>query len=196
MQIIQKDINELIPYNRNQKRHDDKQIQNVANSIKRFGWKQPIVIDKNDVVVIGHCRLLAAKKLGLKEVPCLIADDLTEDEIRELRIADNKTNESEWDFDFLTDDVKELSFDGFDFDFDFPVDIGNEVTSDGENVGSLADRFLIAPFSVIYGNKHEWLSRKIEWINCGLHSEIGRGGGLIFENQDSLNGIMIGGRKK
>lgn len=78
MQIIQKDINELIPYNRNQKKHDDRQIQNVANSIKRFGWKQPIVIDKNDVVVIGHCRLLAAKKLGLKEVPCLIADDLTD----------------------------------------------------------------------------------------------------------------------
>lgn len=117
MYIQNRKTDELIPYERNQKKHDAKQIQNVANSIKRFGWQQPIVIDKKDVVIIGHCRLLAAKKLGLKEVPVTVAEDLTEDEVRELRIADNKTNESEWDTAALAIDMQELSFDGFDFDF-------------------------------------------------------------------------------
>lgn len=117
MQIIERKTDELIPYERNQKKHDDKQIRNVANSIKRFGWQQPIVVDKKDVVVIGHCRLLAAKMLGLETVPVTVADDLSEDEIRELRIADNKTNESAWDFSLLDEDIQELSFDGFDFGF-------------------------------------------------------------------------------
>lgn len=117
MKIQSRKTDELIPYERNQKKHDDKQIANVANSIKRFGWQQPIVVDSKDVVIIGHCRLLAAKKLGLKEVPVVVADDLTEDEVRELRIADNKTNESPWDLNLLDADIAELSFDGFDFDF-------------------------------------------------------------------------------
>lgn len=118
MKIEQRKIDELIPYAQNQKTHDERQIKNVANSIKRFGWQQPIVIDKNGVVVIGHCRLLAAKSLNLKEVPVTVADNLSEDEIRELRIADNKTNESPWDLNFLANDIKELDFKGFDFDFE------------------------------------------------------------------------------
>jgi len=117
MIIENKKVEDLIPYGRNQKKHDDRQISNVANSLRRFGWRQPIVIDKNGVVVIGHCRLLAAKKLGMSEVPVTVADDLSEDEIRELRIADNKTNESEWLTEFLVDDLEELGFEGFDFDF-------------------------------------------------------------------------------
>ena len=122
MNIVMRKTEDLIPYERNQKKHDEKQIANVANSIKRFGWQQPIVIDKKDVIVIGHCRLLAAQKLGLDEVPCTVADGLTEDEIRELRIADNKTNESAWDFERLEEDRAELSFDGFDFGFDIDKD--------------------------------------------------------------------------
>ena len=82
MKIVERNIDELIPYERNQKKHDDKQIRNVANSIKRFGWQQPIVVDKKDVVIIGHCRLLAAKLLKLSKVPVTVADDLTEDEVR------------------------------------------------------------------------------------------------------------------
>ena len=115
MEIRQAPIKNLKPYEKNAKKHDAKQIANVANSIKRFGWQQPIVIDENNVVVIGHCRLLAAKKLGLKEVPVTVASGLTEDEIRELRIADNKTNESPWDFDLLAEDLDGLEFEGFDF---------------------------------------------------------------------------------
>lgn len=118
MEIRERPIKELIPYEKNAKKHDEKQIANVANSIKRFGWQQPIVIDDAGVVVIGHCRLLAAKKLGMKTVPVTVASGLTEDEIRELRIADNKTNESPWDYALLSEDLDGLDFDGFDFEFD------------------------------------------------------------------------------
>ena len=117
MEIVSRRVDTLTPYAKNTKTHDKKQIANVANSIKRFGWQQPLVIDEAGVVVIGHCRLLAAKKLGMQEVPCTVASGLTEQEIRELRIADNKTNESPWDLDLLADEMQTLSFDGFDFDF-------------------------------------------------------------------------------
>ena len=120
MEIREVEIGSLKPYPKNAKMHDAKQIANVANSIKRFGWQQPLVIDDAGVVVIGHCRLLAAKKLGLKTVPVTVASGLTEDEIRELRIADNKTNESPWDFELLQEDLEGLDFDGFDFDFEIP----------------------------------------------------------------------------
>lgn len=111
-------IDELLPYQRNQKDHPEEQVRNLANSLRRFGWRQPVVIDERNVIVIGHGRVLGAKMLGLTEVPVVRADDLSEDEIRELRIVDNKTNESNWN-DYLQEDVQELNFEGFDFpDFD------------------------------------------------------------------------------
>lgn len=111
-------IDELLPYQRNQKDHPEEQVRNLANSLRRFGWRQPVVIDERNVIVIGHGRVLGAKMLGLTEVPVVSAADLTEDEIRELRIIDNKTNESTWN-EYFQEDVQELSFEGFDFpDFD------------------------------------------------------------------------------
>lgn len=110
-------VKELIPYERNTKKHDKTQINNVAESIKQYGFVQPIVIDKNNVVVIGHCRLLAAKQLKMKEVPCVCVEDLTEEQVKALRIVDNKSNESEWDFDILPDELAELNLSDFYFDF-------------------------------------------------------------------------------
>ena len=133
MEIVMRKVSELTPYGLNAKKHDDKQVANVANSIKRFGWQQPIVIDEQGVVVIGHCRLLAAKKLKLKEVPVTVASGLTEDEIKELRIADNKTNESPWDLGLLAEDIEELEFEGFELDFDLDVESG------GENVDGIIE---------------------------------------------------------
>lgn len=129
MEIVMRKVSELTPYGLNAKKHDDKQVTNVANSIKRFGWQQPIVIDENGVVVIGHCRLMAAKKLKLKEVPVTVASGLTEDEIKELRIADNKTNESPWDLGLLADEIEGLDFEGFDLDFGVAGEVGG-ITSD------------------------------------------------------------------
>ena len=117
-------IDELLPYQRNQKDHPEEQVRNLANSLRRFGWRQPVVIDERNVIVIGHGRVLGAKMLGLTEVPVVRADDLTEDEIRELRIVDNKTNESNWN-QYLQEDVQELEFEGFEFDeMDTKIDAG------------------------------------------------------------------------
>lgn len=125
MKIEYLPVASLHPYERNAKIHDEKQIENIANSIKRFGWKQPIVVDADHVVIIGHGRLMAAERLNAETVPVLVADWLTEDEARELRIADNKTNESPWDFERLKQDIKGLKFDGFDFGFDR---LGDEIS--------------------------------------------------------------------
>ena len=103
---------ELLPYERNQKDHSDAQVEQIAVSLRRFGWRQPIVVDARGVIVIGHGRWLAAKKLGLDTVPVVDAADLTADEIRELRIIDNRLNESPWN-DFLAEDLQELTFEGF-----------------------------------------------------------------------------------
>ena len=105
---------ELIPYEGNAKQHPPEQVKRIANSIKAFGWQQPIVVDRENVVVIGHGRLFAAKDLMLDTVPIVRADNLTEEQINALRLADNKTNESEWDFGKLEEELAALSIAGMD----------------------------------------------------------------------------------
>lgn len=117
-----KDIASVKPYARNAKKHDDTQVANVAESIKQFGWQQPIVCDADGVIIIGHCRLLAAKKLGLKKVPVKTVDNLSEEQVKKLRALDNKLNESDWDFDLLGDEIGDLDFSGFDIDWGLPTD--------------------------------------------------------------------------
>lgn len=117
-----KDIAGVKPYVRNAKKHDDKQIANVAESIKQFGWQQPIVCDADGVIIIGHCRLLAAQKLGLDKVPVKVVDGLTKEQEKKLRALDNKLNESDWDFDLLAEDIGELDFSGFDIDWGIIAD--------------------------------------------------------------------------
>lgn len=129
MKVANRNLAELTPYAGNAKKHDSTQIANVAESINQFGFVQPIVIDRDGVIVIGHCRALAAEKLGMKEVPCVCVDDLTPEQVNALRIVDNKSNESEWDFDILHDELADLNLD--DFDFDFGIDDEEEtVTSE------------------------------------------------------------------
>ena len=122
MKVANRNLAELTPYAGNAKKHDSTQIANVAESIKQFGFVQPIVIDRDGVIVIGHCRALAAEKLGMQEVPCVCVDDLTPEQVNALRIVDNKSNESEWDLDILPDELAELDFSGFDFDFGLESD--------------------------------------------------------------------------
>lgn len=107
----------LIPYPKNAKKHDQRQISSVAESIKQYGFVQPLVIDRDAVVVIGHCRLLAAKKLGMGKVPCVRVDDLAPEQVNALRLVDNKSNESEWDMDLLAEELPGLDLSAFDFDW-------------------------------------------------------------------------------
>lgn len=132
MEIRSVKIKEIKPYDRNAKKHDDTQINNVAESIRQFGFVQPIVIDSNGVIVIGHCRFEAAKRLKYAEVPCIMVDDLTPEQVDALRIVDNKTNESPWDIDLLTEELQGLDLSMFDFEWDFMEETAEatEITED------------------------------------------------------------------
>ena len=111
MQIVYKKVDELIPYEKNP-RKNDVAADYVAKSIKEFGFKVPIVIDKDNVIVAGHTRLKAAKRIGMEEVPCIVADDLTPEQVRAYRLADNKTGEmAQWDLDLLEEELKALEND-------------------------------------------------------------------------------------
>ena len=113
--IIEKKITDVKPYEKNPRRNDEA-VDYVAESIRHFGWKQPIVIDKNGIIVAGHTRYKAAKKLGLKKIPCIVADDLTDEQVKAYRLADNKVAEAaEWDFALLDQELDDL------FDFDMTV---------------------------------------------------------------------------
>lgn len=119
MQIIEKNINELTPYENNP-RKNDRSVNYVENSIKEFGFKVPIVIDSNGEIIAGHTRYKAAVKLKMETVPCIVAVDLTQEQIKAFRLADNKAGEfSEWDFDLLSDELdKILDLNMSDFGFD------------------------------------------------------------------------------
>ena len=117
MELILRKIDELIPYENNP-RNNEEAVKYVAESIKQFGFKVPMVIDSNNVIVCGHTRYKAAKELGMEEVPCIIADDLTEEQIKAFRLADNKVSEfSKWDLEMLNSELEELDLDMGDFGF-------------------------------------------------------------------------------
>ena len=117
MKVIYKKVEDIIPYENNP-RNNEEAIEYVANSIKEFGFKVPIIIDKDNVVVAGHTRLLACESLGIEKVPVIVADDLTEEQIKAFRIADNKVAEKAgWDLDKLKLELEDLDFEMTDFGF-------------------------------------------------------------------------------
>jgi hypothetical protein len=117
MKVEMRALDTIKPYEKNAKKHDQTQIDNVAESIRQYGFVQPIVVDRDGVIVIGHCRFEAAKKLGMKEVPCVCVDELTDEQVKALRLVDNKSNESAWDMDLLADELPELDLSAFNFDW-------------------------------------------------------------------------------
>lgn len=117
--IVMRAVEEVIPYENNPRINDDA-VESVANSIREFGFKNPIIVDGSGVIIAGHTRLKAAKQLGLDEVPVIVADDLSEEQVKAFRIAENKTHDlADWDEDLLADELKAL-FDEIDMtDFGF-----------------------------------------------------------------------------
>ncbi len=120
MKIENIDLSVIKPYEKNP-RKNDAAVNGVAESIRQFGFQQPIVIDKNGVIVAGHTRYKAAKKLGLKTVPCVRAETLTEEQTKAYRILDNKLNElSSWDLETLKTELESVDFDFAGFDVELP----------------------------------------------------------------------------
>ena len=118
-------LSEIKPYKKNAKKHDETQIKNVMQSIKEFGVVQPIVVDRNNTIIIGHCRYEAMKRLGYDELQedWVKVVDLSEEEAEKLRLLDNKLNESEWDLELLKDLVPSIDFSDFEIDFNLPEEV-------------------------------------------------------------------------
>lgn len=157
-------IKEIVPYAKNAKKHDKRQIDNVAESIRQYGFVQPVVIDRDGVIVIGHCRVLAAKKLGMEEVPCVCVDDLTPEQVNALRIVDNKSAEdgAAWDFDMLSMELPEIDLSAFDFDWGLPEiteevieDEAPEVDEDAEPIAKLGDIWQLGRHRLMCGSSTE-----------------------------------------
>lgn len=124
MNIVEKKVEELVPYERNP-RVNEGAVNSVAESIKNFGFKVPIVIDSNNVIIAGHTRLKAAKQLGMDTVPCIVADDLNEEQIKAFRLADNKVGElAFWDEGLLELELFDIkNIDMSNFGFELPDDV-------------------------------------------------------------------------
>ncbi len=150
-------ISEIKPYSKNAKKHPKKQVEQVANSIKEFGFNQPVVIDKNNVIIVGHGRLEAAKLLGLGDVP-VIKLDLTDEQAKAYRLADNKLNESNWDMELVIEELKGLSpimLDLTGFNADLIIDKDNKDDVVPENVpaqSKLGDLYELGPHRLLCGD--------------------------------------------
>lgn len=139
MKIEEISINDVIPYEANPRKNDGA-VDAVANSIREFGFRVPIIIDRENIIIAGHTRLKAAEKLGLETVPVVRADDLTKEQVRAFRLADNKVGEiAGWDFEMLANELTELEgFDMSGFGFEAPQDIDiQSFFSDAPEKGSM-----------------------------------------------------------
>ena len=131
LNIVYKNIKELKPYKKNAKKHSKEQVEQIANSIKEFGFTQPVIIDKNNCVVAGHGRILGAKKAELKQVPTVTLEELTEEQIKAYRLVDNKLNESDWDYSLLDEELENLTED-IDMDL-FGFDMEEEIEQEEQS---------------------------------------------------------------
>jgi len=142
------DINALKPYPNNP-RKNEYAIEPVANSIREFGFKQPIIVDKNNVIIAGHTRLLAAKELGMTKVPVIVADDLDPEQVKAYRLADNKTGElAGWDFEQLDvelGDIADIDMGQFGFKEDSEVDIDSFFEDAPEEEGEKEEKTVTCP---------------------------------------------------
>lgn len=199
MRILELKVADLKEYGRNP-RKNDKAVEPVAESIKQFGFKVPIIVDSDYVIIAGHTRLKAAKYLGLDVVPCVIADDLTEEQIKAFRLADNKVSEfAEWDMGLLDMELEGI----LDMDmeiFGFASEEDKEPTIEAE-----------VPFTESLDESHNYVvlyfDNDIDWLQAQTVFNIGKvkelstrkdgngksqnkGIGRVLNGADALNAII------
>jgi hypothetical protein len=176
-----------VPYARNSRTHSAAQVDKIAASIREFGFLNPVIIDGGNGIIAGHGRVMAAQKLGIANLPVIEAAHLSEAQRRAYVITDNRTAlDAGWDNDLLKIELQDLEAQGFDLSltgFDlaeieaFKME-DEPLPGEGANEGStasLADKFGIAPFSVLNAREGWWQSRKRAWLALGIKSELGRG---------------------
>lgn len=172
------DIDKL-KLNPNNPRKNDAAVDIVAKSIEKYGFKNPVIADTDLVVYCGNTRIKAARKLGLKTVPVIVADDLTPQEIRELAIVDNKSSEiAEWDMDMLADELADLDLGDFDFDFDLPInedktiveDTPPEIDEEHEPITKLGDIWQLGRHRLICGDSTD--KATIEFLMNGEKADM------------------------
>lgn len=164
IKVIYRNIRELKPYKKNAKKHPKEQVERIMNSIKQFGFfeHRAVAIDKDDYVVEGHGRILAAKKAGLTQVPTICLDDMTEEQIKAWRLIENKTAESSYDETLINKEIEELLQSDIDMEaFGFSVDILEDETIEVEPD---------VPFTEILNEENNYIvlkfNNKIDWINA------------------------------
>ncbi len=150
------------PYARNSKKHPDAQLKQIALSLKEYGWRQPIVVDKDDTIIVGHGRWMAYQKYpeGIKDPWIVKADDLTPAQVKGYRLMDNKTNESDWDMALAIEELKELDAEGFDidltgFDKDLLIEADEKddvIPEDAPTRAKLGDVWLLGEHRVMCGD--------------------------------------------
>lgn len=161
MKIVERKIEQLQPYENNPRKNEDA-VEYVANSIREFGWQVPIVIDRDNTIVAGHTRYLAAIELGIDKIPCVVAENLSEQQIKAFRLADNRVGEaSSWDWDMLQveiDSITDIDLSDFNFTLDTDVDIDSFFTETEEDTKS--------------GMETEAKPKKIQCPHCGKWIEL------------------------
>ncbi len=209
-QITIRPIDDLIPYARNARTHTPGQIAAIAGSMREFGWTNPVLIDAKGGIVAGHGRVLAARQLGLTDIPCIELAHLTDTQRRAYILADNQLaiNGSGWDMELLKlelTELKALDFDldltGFDADELAGIDLSGEDATEGdtgEAQQTMSERFGIPPFSVLNAREGWWQARKQAWIALGIQSELGRGENLTNPPgaTDGGGGLLIDGYRR
>lgn len=190
-------VDKLIPYARNSKVHPPEQIDQIAASIKEWGWTIPVLVGEDGVLIAGHARVMAAKQLGIAEVPTMVARGWTEAQRRAYVIADNKLTENGgWDDKMLRLELTELQ--SLDFNLALTGFPALEIVSfttmpDTSGVvppqATLTERFGVVPFSVLNAREGWWQNRKRAWVSIGIKSEVGRGENLLeFSDSTRLDG--------
>ena len=172
MNVATRKTSELVPLATNARIHSEFQVKRIAESLKRFLWVIPILIDEGGTIIAGHGRILAAEHLGLTDIPCAISAGWTEEEKRAYAILDNTIYEDgDWDEDVKSVELSWLEDSGFETDAFFGDEVEEDDGLDENPSISLAERFGVAPFSVLNAREGWWQSRKRAWMALGIKSE-------------------------
>lgn len=206
LEIKYMSVNDIKPY-KNNPRINEKAIPYVMNSIKEFGFKNPIIIDKNNIIICGHTRLESAKRLKYTEVPVIYADDLSDEQIKAFRLADNKVSEiAEWDLELLDDELSEIDLDMEQFGFELSEEekeIGEdnfEIEVPEEPKAKLGDIYQLGDHTLMCGNSlsKEEIEKLLDGVHCELTFtdppyELATQGGGILKSANSMKQIKENG---